>query len=86
MRRGIDTASLISSQAAFESIPVGTTLHELSVIDEIGLRHRPQEHFHLLLWQTPTTVFADGILDVSDNSSRHTPCAVRETVIRRGIR
>ena len=24
--------------------------------------------------------------DVSDKSSRHTPCAVRETVIRRGIR
>ena len=26
------------------------------------------------------------IQDVSDKSSRHTPCAVRETVIRRGIR
>ena len=26
-----------------------------------------------------------GCLDVSDKISRHTPCAVRETVIRRGI-
>ena len=25
-------------------------------------------------------------VDVSDKSSRHTPCAVRDTVIRRGIR
>ena len=26
------------------------------------------------------------LVDVSDKSSRHTPCAVRDTVIRRGIR
>ena len=26
------------------------------------------------------------LVDVSDKSSRHTPCAVRETVIRSGIR
>ena len=27
----------------------------------------------------------ETMIDVSDRSSRHTPCAVRETVIRRGI-
>ena len=51
---GIDTASLISSQAAFESIPVRTTLHESSFINEICLRYRAQEYFHLLLRQART--------------------------------